>query len=157
MRQINISSLESSTNKLLGKLNQFTQSQKKLWQKIPWLALEADGRCDEDYPKGIATAYQSGYWRIDIDRCHTFIDLATGELVCLGGKEMRYPPGKEKLLMILAHPEKVDAGEIIAILKKAPRPLHSSKAHEKPLINEWREKTRIKYNVKKIFVREKKK
>jgi hypothetical protein len=72
---------------LANKIRDYCQSQKELWNKIPWLALQANGRggyCDEysrNYRLGII-ALGSG----SSGGCYNyFIDLATGGLVGRNG------------------------------------------------------------------------
>ena len=56
-------------------LRKYSKSQKFLWQKIPYLALQEQGRTGYSDPP--MTAYEYGLWHIK----GLFVDLETGELL----------------------------------------------------------------------------
>lgn len=75
-----MSELEKSLNdrlKSIGKdVIDYVKSQKDIWQKIPWLALQADGRGGYNSMYGLA--YEYGLW--SVSDCVN-VDLVNGDLV----------------------------------------------------------------------------
>ncbi len=73
--------IDKRNKMLINLIKDYSISQKENWQKIPYLALMADGRTG--YGSYHSTAYYHGYWTIFTDP-KFFVDLANGELVDLG-------------------------------------------------------------------------
>ena len=68
---------------LISRIQKYSKSQFKLWRKVPYLALQADGR--SGYLDQYAAAYYSGYWRIESSARNgsytVIVDLFTGNLM----------------------------------------------------------------------------
>lgn len=68
---------------LVADIRKYSRAQKKDWQSIPWLALQADGRIG--FSDAYARCYRRGIWTLSMPHEHgyhgTFVDCATGEIV----------------------------------------------------------------------------
>lgn len=75
--------IEKDVQELTDFIRDFSKEQKDLWQKVPYLALQADGR--SGYSGQYSRAYEQGYWAIkgstSEGRYTVYVDLETGELV----------------------------------------------------------------------------
>ena len=95
--------------KLAEAMRNYSRSQKILWQQVPDLALEADGRSgylDETHRNVLGIrALPSGTW----DRTyHLFVDLETGDLV--SGHELRTLSDDDVLKI---KPDDLDASRLV--------------------------------------------
>ena len=68
--------ISKQADKLVQWIRDYSTSQKSLWRKIPYLALEADGRTG--YNDNYGRAYSSGLWHIGYSM---YVDLESGNLV----------------------------------------------------------------------------
>ncbi|MBX4210610.1 hypothetical protein KW783_01410 [Candidatus Parcubacteria bacterium] len=146
--------LQESVKTLLVLVQEYCRSQVDLWRKIPWLALEADGRDGHNDIFSWAWAY--GYWPIhvvgDARSGYTiFMDLSTGKMV--NAHDQTRSPDEISLLIILSALENIDAMRITTMLtqegkKSVKKYMGSSKDKRK-----WRKEMQKKYNVRTIFVR----
>ena len=115
--------VNSEVRELLQKIRNIAKQQKSLWQQIPYLALQADGR--SGYSDQFSRAYHQGYWAVGNTRngCYRiYVDLETGELVDA------YDPQRmaqdEDILSIIQHLHQLDAAEISKNLKaRAKEPI----------------------------------
>jgi len=142
------SELKAAADKLFHDLNEYTRSQKYLWQRIPWLALEAVGRGEF---MTVEEAYKLGKWPVKIGLNNVaWVDLETGELVlsCFGNQA----PNKEGLVQILYHLELVDAREITADLSRwVAKPYRNDQ--DEMFYPSWKEDVRRSYHVEQVYVR----
>ncbi len=73
----------ANAEKVVREIHDYSRSQKELWQRIPLLALEADGRTG--FSDNYSRAYHNGFWALEgsVSSGHysVYVDLATGELV----------------------------------------------------------------------------
>jgi hypothetical protein len=163
-----IKKITKETKNLVQKIRDYSTLQKNLWQLVPNLALEADGRTghSEQYSR----AYSSGFWAIrasvENGRFNVFVDLATGDLVdaysasntfsvadfdCEKDSSLK-PARKKGILELALDMEQLDAKEIINDLElEAKEPYFSGYNVEKK--EAWRSEMREKYDVKEIFTR----
>lgn len=155
--------------KIVENIQGYSREQKKLWQRIPSLALEADGRTG--FSDAYSMAYHKGFWAlnagIEEDGCYSIcVDLATGELVqaysalsdfcqCNSEKPKKsklIPARRADILTLAFSLDELDAPEIINRLKeKAKKPYCSCYDSKKQA--EWRDGLRKELNLKEIFVR----
>ena len=130
--------------------------QKRLWQRIPLLALMADGR--PEHIEQYARAYRLGCWalpgRTRDGYFRVYVDLATGELVNPiefheNGGQPRPVPNRviRRLKAILAV---LDAREIIRGLQRAARhePLDPA---DRKRGERWRSRLRQRLKLQKMF------
>lgn len=77
------SELEELKDELVENIREYSLSQKEEWQKIPMLALEAEGRTG--YSDTRSRAYTQGFWALEPatrnGKYQAYVDLATGEIV----------------------------------------------------------------------------
>lgn len=124
---MNIQQLTTFRGDYIDALRQFCREQKSLWQQVPWMALQADGRTG--WSESYARAYKSGYWTIDRVRVHSyyvgFVDLATGELVGIGpGKSLSTATPLSGDFVLQVTIKDIDAAHVIGeIQQDVMRPL----------------------------------
>ncbi|PJE51115.1 MAG: hypothetical protein COV29_02475 [Candidatus Yanofskybacteria bacterium CG10_big_fil_rev_8_21_14_0_10_36_16] len=121
----------STAKELIDKIREISRLQRSLWQQVPYLALQADGRTG--YADQYMRAYRSGYWVITSscrDGCyHVSVDLETGELVCPLAPERK--SSDEDVLRIALSLHEIDVERILRKLKIASeRPFHRSYKQE---------------------------
>jgi len=155
-----MSEILEDAKSLVVRIREYSVEQSSLWQQIPNLVLNAEGRTgfSEDY----RLAYMWGYWAIDGSRSNTgkharvFVDLDGGELV---NYNSAYNTGVEqglarddevlKLAMCL---DELDVHAIIRMLKQEAKQPYPSyyKAEEQ---DSWRESLREELGLGAIFTR----
>jgi len=93
----------------LSKLREYSQAQKGMWQMIPWLALQADGRHGRS--RNYTYTYRTGCWPI-VGLPRVAIDCATGEFVDTfhGNKEIKETG---RLLLCLQRLDDFNAQKIV--------------------------------------------
>jgi|SRR3989344_2389519 len=114
-----IGNIKDEGQKLIRAIGRFSKSQKELWQKLPYLALEADGH--NGYSPDLADIYRNGIWPVRssiVPHSHHYVcvDCATGELI--SGNAFRAhgtiePPDDGAVLRILFHLEELFARRVI--------------------------------------------
>ncbi len=111
---------------LVSRVTEFSRRQKALWQKIPFLALSANGR--SGYSDQYSRAYGQGYWAVeasvsDGEYC-VYVDLETGKLV--NATDPRRPAKAEDVLRIARSLDQLDAASIVKSLEvQAKEPIGS--------------------------------
>ncbi len=132
-------------------IRQFIKSQKKLWQKIPYLALQADGRggFSEHYNR----AYTIGYWGIHTVIGLVYIDCANGRLVTF---TLDRPRKVMDHVVESIHSSSVDAQQIINRLtseqiQQNSRIEYFNGSHKTPEL--WRKAIDRNYGVYKNYRR----
>lgn len=93
-----LEAIGSAKNTLVEMILNYSESQKEMWRKVPWLALQADGR--SGWSQHYENAYENGLWTVgpaDGGYYHAFVDCATGKLTGFKGK-----PLHEKYVFMLA-------------------------------------------------------
>ncbi|MDP3966562.1 MAG: hypothetical protein Q8Q04_03460 [archaeon] len=148
--------LFNDIKKISGKIREYSRSQKELWKKVPYLALEADGR--GGYSSEIANCYQRGYKKVSD---FVYVDLENGELIDYEGKIV-----DDKWVAELSpNLNDLDAREIISELEKdikkedqdfagyesGDEDYRSCKTNE-----EWRTKVRELFGISEDYTRNKK-
>lgn len=115
---------------LVSIVREHSQSQREQWQRIPYLALQADGR--SGYSDNLRRAYVNKMWALG---CST--DTCGYHVIPTGGKPRQATV--EQVLVVAAHPEEIDAQRIIRWLEEeARRPYPSYYEPEKQ--EAWRNK-----------------
>lgn len=152
--------LKTQYERLARELIAYVQSQVRLWQKVPYWALQADGRPSWDkVDERLEIAYKCGLWQPGFflqgkDRQLPSIDCASGEFVLVGSDH--------KILMVVTNPDPdtlvplldksarhlVDAREVLAMLRKQSRVTNKQPGGEK-----YRETLREQWKVTKVYRR----
>ena len=122
---------------LAARIRRFSENQKDLWQKVPYLALQADGR--SGYSDQYARAYGHGFWAIRssiVNGYYTIcIDLETGRLV--NSSNLTVAPRDETIIPLASALKELDAKDIVADLGKlSTEPTY--KEYDPNKQNEWR-------------------
>lgn len=149
--------IQKQINKIAEEVRKYSISQKAEWQKIPWLALQVDGR--GGYSTGYSIAYEIGVW--EIANSGIFVNLENGDLVSI----LCYPKsncectkvGDYSILKIVGcFSEELNAKKIISrleenILKSEDTPYCGYENFKSNI--EWRNSIINKYDLKKDFYR----
>jgi len=149
------SELNSKAEDLVAKIREFSKSQKELWQKIPYLSLQADGRAG--YSDGLSRAYRNGFWELECSLVSGFyqvyVDLETGELVNASSVSARQASDKN-VLKIALNLEQLNAQKIITCLEE--RACQPYPTYENPIKQDsWRVETKEKLNLTETYSRTK--
>jgi len=80
-KELQLENIRSAKNTLVLLVCTYVDRQKALWRKVPWLALQADGRTG--YLGHFSVAYSNGLWCLSPSgrALLEFVDCATGKLV----------------------------------------------------------------------------
>lgn len=119
---MNIQQLTTLRGSYIAGLRQFCRDQKTLWQQVPWMALQADGRTG--WSEDFARAYRDGFWTINRIHVHSylvgFVDLATGELVGIRpGKSLTTATALDDEFVLQTTINDIDAAQVIGQIQKA--------------------------------------
>ena len=157
-----------AAEKVVKDMRDYSRSQKELWQRIPLLALEADGRTG--FSDNYSRAYRSGFWALDESVSGgdylVYVDLATGELVDAYSasssisvcdvdvpKDSALTPAREEEVLKLAlNLDGLDAQQIVTSLEEEARAPYSSYYDLKEQ-EAWRTETRTELNLPQFYVR----
>ena len=134
---------------LAEKIREISKSQKELWQLVPNLCLEANGR--GGYSDHYQWAYTSGYWALgssnDGYMYQLAIDLITGDIVRLSD-DAPLASDEEIVKTLAINFYELDASGIVEGLKKDI--LKGEKDNNKE-VKKWRESTRKKLKIEKVY------
>jgi len=164
-----INTLKKKAENLCTEIRGYSESQAKLWRKIPFLALQADGRTG--FSDKYSMAYNFGYWNLEFSikegKYTIIVDLESGRLmearsfgdvvlddVVNSGVEPREADDKE-IIGLAFNLDEINAQRIISDLangKKSPYPSYYNPEKQKA----WRKKTRKELCLEEIFSRKSK-
>ncbi|OGF28083.1 hypothetical protein A2303_00780 [Candidatus Falkowbacteria bacterium RIFOXYB2_FULL_47_14] len=137
--------LKEAEKEVEGGIRDYCRAQKGLWQRIPWLALMADGRGGFSPTKG--RAYREGYWmifssgRANGPFCTVEVDCENGELDARLNSD---------IVKLIDHLDELNAAKIIAELKiETLKPEH--------VTGDWRDKIIEGYGLEPVYRRNRKK
>ncbi len=146
--------ISEQASALVASIRDHVRSQKELWQQVPWLALQADGRAGYSGLNG--RAYRTGYWAVKANResgsYSVYVDCATGELV------NAWAPERLALdFEVAKFAFDMDQFNVAALLEEfkldARRERHRA-IEQKP--DFWREDLAERLGLEKVYVRRKK-
>ncbi len=148
---MNQDDIVTKAEELIKSIRNHSKEQKGLWQRIPHLALEADGKLGSGFKDYYSWAYNNGCWALasTISRGHycVLVDLATGELVDADcASRRKFKPAKDyDVLRLALNLDKLDAQKIVASLEEEA---------DKPDYNrEWRAKKRSELGLPELYCR----
>ncbi|KKR76692.1 MAG: hypothetical protein UU21_C0005G0018 [Candidatus Levybacteria bacterium GW2011_GWA2_40_8] len=128
---------------LVEDIREYIRRQRALWNQIPNLALEANGR--DGYLDHYSYAYHYKLW--DIDDGRMAIDLKTGEILGLPFDQPDGEPdvlaGDDQVITLADEIENYDAGKIVARLKKQAQEEYYGSYNPRK-IAQWRADLRAK-------------
>ncbi|MGV8152190.1 MAG: hypothetical protein ACP5OG_03845 [Candidatus Nanoarchaeia archaeon] len=147
--------IKEKRSELTQLIRDYSHFQKELWRKIPYLALEADGR--RGYSDSCSLAYASGFWPISAscnEGCYeALVDLENGNLVSPDifstNGESFYPCPDKGVLKLAFSLDEIDAGKLIKTLEKEIQIQDNNEAKK------LREENRKKYGITKLYSRKK--
>lgn len=151
-RVLSSAELKANAFDLVSELRKYSASQKEIWRKVPFLALQADGITG--YSDTYSRAYQQGYWALSesiVDgRYQVYVDLATGELVSAGRPDR--PANDSSVLVFALNPAVLDAAKIIQdLIAHAQRPYWHT--YTKETQEQWRQKLIERYGLLELYER----
>ncbi len=152
MPQTKKEKISTQAKALVEAIREYSRSQKKLWQKLPYLALEADGRTG--YLGTYAKAYRLGYWEVQcsVNRgdYNMYVDVETGEFISPWDYQKEVPD--EYVLRLALRPQEINVEQIIEELRqKAQRPTSSVYNSHKQA--RWRGRLRRELGLGKVYSR----
>ncbi|SRR6266481_4936408 len=149
-----MSVLESNVSKckkeLARAIQAYAKSQKKLWQQIPYLALQADGQLG--FSETYQVAYAQGYWTIE--RNLLYLDCATGKLVDHPKTKRLATDSSVILASTFVHA--LDAQIIMEALRKvinSPRGISSVAQAEEKHLETWHQGIMAEHQLGPVYVR----
>jgi hypothetical protein len=142
-------SIEEQRAALIAAVREYCRQQTPHWQRVPHLALEADGRTG--YSEAYSRAYSQGYWALaaSLERGYyrVYVDLATGELVNSFSHE---PASDECVVLLLRDVQSLDAGLLVRALE-ADGETDVCSVYDRDEQAAWREKMRKHHGVAEVF------
>lgn len=138
--------LTAKAAELATEIRAWSESQVHLWQQVPNLCLEANGRSGYSEHLGSGTgglwsiwerSYRGEYWLLSVD-------CATGQFV--GNRGVSKPASDQAVLALATRLDEIDAAAIIGSLTElahAPRPSWCSE-------KEWQLKGRVRDSSRKL-------
>lgn len=166
-KEATLASIAEQKNRLVGVIRQYSRDQASLWQQVPNLALEADGR--SGYNDTYSQAYREKTWPVlqqngGYGRYEAFVDLNTGEIidfphildpiymsdgeVDINTEEMRKPApaSDEKILRLAEHLDNLDAQSLVDHLQEAAQTPYFY-AYKPQEIEQWRANLREEFGL----------
>ena len=147
-----MATIEEQRDQLIAAIRARSREQKALWQRIPYLALQANGI--GGFSDSFQVAYVSGYWRlgptIRDGGYSVFVDLATGELVNPYMKET--PAHDDDVLLIAKNPDCLDAKTLIVQLEAQAKGT-STASMSLAELKVWRQEQIAELGLKKVYTR----
>ena len=149
--------VEKNVKEIVKDIREYFRNQKDDWQKLPWLALQANGR--GGYSSGYSQMYEYGLMIINEG---VFVDLESGELVnppwgfSLKENFDKIPLASEKAILPLAfnfnsYAAKKEIKYLEEVCKHEDNPFYLSEDNEYGEItsDEWRKILIEKYGLEK--------
>jgi hypothetical protein len=142
--------IEQNAQTLIDMIRQYSRDQKELWQQVPYLALQADGR--SGYSDNYSRAYRTGYWALESSIVkgyyNIFVDLSNGDLV--NAIDESQFADAEQIIKVAFHLEEIDACEIIDDLTAKAKSL-PWKGYAKSAQDRWRKDLIKELDLKKRY------
>jgi hypothetical protein len=147
-------SITQDAKTLVASIRKYVKSQRRLWRKVPWLALQANGQSG-GFRDALQYCYLEGIWGIYVSTGHghyeyVFIDCDSGEVVSYSG----FSESDAVVLQLLGYLDDLDAASVIEKLEAKARektPRSATKTHGE--LQEWREEIIERTGLKKIYRR----
>ena len=150
--------LQDSVDKLVLDIRKYVSTQKEFWQRVPWLALQADGRTG--FNQQYSLAYERGFWVVGgippLPISGAYVDLASGDLVQPHNAFVEYslvPAMSGCVIHLAKNLNELDARNLLqelALVAKQPYP-----SYYDPELQEVCRARRLKQlKLKKIYTRE---
>ena len=121
-----MSSLEeiaAGIDNLVVEVRAWCRSQASLWQQLPYLALQANGRTE--FSGRLSTCHNKGLWFLEVQSIDwnfiCAVDCETGEIIDHVESERlkcRVLAPDSAIVLLLLQPEELDASKVIQFLKE---------------------------------------
>lgn len=149
------SAIEEQSRALVADIRAYAREQVALWRRLPYLALEADGR--NGFSDNYSRAYRQGVWAVESSvksgSYTVYVDLATGELIdpfAFHANGTISPVGDAAVLALAVSLSELDARDIVEQLKqRSKEPVASY--YEPAVQKRWREDTRRECKLTPIY------
>ncbi|MDO8571836.1 MAG: hypothetical protein Q7R79_04110 [bacterium] len=156
-----LTSIHECIEQLVEAIREYSRSQKRLWQRIPLLALKANGITG--FSDQLSRSYHQGAWALkssaESGRYTIYVDLATGELIdahLFHHKKECVPARISDILRIAAHLEELDAQSIIRQLNGQTLEPYPS-YYKADTQDAWRKGTQNELKLQSLFTAEQRK
>lgn len=150
--------IERKRDELVEMIREYSRGQKELWQLVPNLALEADGRTGYGFQRVYGQGVLALQSTIFSGSYTVYVDLATGDLVSpitfhdQGELDLALDTN---VLRVLARLDELDAQKFVDHLRARSQEPHSSHSHHNEQeTREWRRKIREEQGLQDIFTAE---
>jgi len=147
-----MATIQEQKDELITAIRARSREQKALWQRIPYLALQANGI--GGFSDSLQVAYSSGYWRLEptirTGGYSVFVDLATGELVNPYMKET--PAWDDDVLLVAKDPDCLDAQALIDQLEAEAKGTSTASLSLAEL-KVWRKEQVAELGLEKVYTR----
>lgn len=149
--------IEAASHRVAESIRQYCVSQLESWRRIPWLALQADGR--NGYSGELPLAYARGAWVLQVEFANVgriiAVDCASGRLINitrLVSKNELVDMDDQSILKLVAHLDTIDAAEIVKYLQwRAAEPY--ARGFDGEGADKWRLDTMVKHKPEQRYVR----
>ncbi|MDB5224495.1 MAG: hypothetical protein JWO43_117 [Candidatus Adlerbacteria bacterium] len=147
-----LTAINTAKKQLVADIRDYVRGQQESWRRIPWLALQADGR--GRYPEFYSRCYRLGLWSLHFSTGQQYcnlIDCATGEIVCSTFK----PADDAAVLSLAYYLDRVDTSIIIENLQREASKKISSWSSRKEHMERavWRRQLIKELSLTKLYVR----
>lgn len=150
-----IETINETKKALAEQIRKYCESQKEIWQQIPFWGLELTIRQGCRSTSSYWETYESGYLALD-EKYHTLVDLESGELIQFdypdSSKAIRKPANEFCVLELTNNLDLINAQKVLDVIKERVK-AYSPDVDPRNIA--WREEQRKKYNVEKIYKRTK--
>lgn len=141
-----VADLEKQREEYTAAIQAFSKRQKELWQQVPYLALQADGR--SGFSGQYATAYMTGFWVISGRDSNPYrVNCVTGAICYWSDTAPEVDPVNTGLLQVSI--DLIDVNRIIDELKKTAAREYASYQNAET-VDAWRKDIIEKYKVTMI-------
>lgn len=149
MEKDTLPELRQNAATLVRLIRGYSLSQQDLWQQVPNIALEADGR--SGYLSLYQIAYEKGFWQLQVSP-KMYVDLATGGLVTNYTSKRPSMATDSSVIHLAYQLDLINAQEIVDALKeKAKEPMAEYIQH--PNGRDWRNGLRRALNLTERYQR----
>ena len=144
---VNAWRIRTEADKVIFDIRELSRRQKDLWQRVPYLALQADGR--SGYSDNYSRAYREGYWALDASvrsgLYSVYVDLENGKLV--NPAVPKKLASDEDVLMLAFSLEQIDARAIVTDLYKRGKE-HTWRGYDSGKQEAWRDSMQKAYKLR---------
>jgi hypothetical protein len=148
-----LAKIRSGRKELVADIREYARSQKEDWRRVPWLALQADGR--GGYSDTYQYAYRYGFWLVGSSNTSPAVDCATGELVGLTVGCATLSLSDWNVVGLSGDLDKLNAAKIVRDLERCARRKARAPDGKRDLDERarWREELARELKLSPLYVR----